>query len=121
MTFVWTESEKAVDRVELSELYRLAPLGEKPPASLRTVFSNSMFKCFVYSDGALIGAGRAMADGLDCAYLADVAVHPDHQGRGLGKAIISRLVGMARDHTKNPFSTPIPEQKASTSPSASSP
>jgi len=102
MTFVWTESERAVDRVELAEFYRLAPLGEKPPASLRTVFSNSMFKCFVYSDGRLIGAGRAMADGLDCAYLADVAVHPDHQGRGLGKPIISRLVGMARDHKKIP-------------------
>lgn len=99
-TFVWTESEEAVDWDELSELYRLAPLGEKPPASLRIVFSNSMFKCFVHSDGRLIGAGRAIADGLDCAYLADVAVHPDHQGRGLGKAIISRLVGMAGDHKK---------------------
>jgi GNAT superfamily N-acetyltransferase len=102
MTFVWTESEKAVDRVELSKLYRLAPLGDKPPASLRTVFSNSMFKCFVFQTAGSSVQGRAMADGLDCAYLADVAVHPDHQGRGLGKAIISRLVGMAGDHKEVP-------------------
>jgi hypothetical protein len=88
MTFVWTESEKAVDRVELAEIYRPAPLGEKPPASLRTVFSNSMFKCFVYSDGRLIGAGR------------------DRHGQR---------------SQEDPFATPIPEQKASTSPSAGSP
>src|SRR5690606_28568635 len=54
-TLDWTESDEAVDWGELSELYRLAPLGEKPPAALRTVFGNSMFKCFVYSDGRLIG------------------------------------------------------------------
>lgn len=99
-TLDWTESDEAVDWGELSELYRLAPLGEKPPAALRTVFGNSMFKCFVYSDGRLIGAGRAVADGLDCAYLADVAVHPDRQAQGLGRAIIGRLVGMAKGHKK---------------------
>lgn len=84
----------------LSELYWIAPLGEKPPDSLRTVFSNSMFKCFIYSDSRLVGAGRAIADGLDCAYIADVAVHPDFQRRGLGRAIIRRLVEMAKGHKK---------------------
>jgi GNAT superfamily N-acetyltransferase len=97
---VWVYDDAEVDWVELSELYRLAPLGDKPPAHLTTVFSNSMFKCFVYVDGRLVGAGRILADGLDCAYLADVAVHPDHQGRGLGSAVISELVRLAGDHTK---------------------
>jgi GNAT superfamily N-acetyltransferase len=41
-----------------------------------------------------------LADGLDCAYIADVAVHPGHQGRGLGTQIIRRLVGFARGHKK---------------------
>ena len=59
-----------------------------------------MFKCFVYADEKLIGAGRALADGLDCAYIADLAVQPDHQGRGLGKAIIRRLVERSSDHKK---------------------
>jgi GNAT superfamily N-acetyltransferase len=85
------DDPRAVDWGELSELYRLAPLGEKPPENLATVFSNSMFSCFVYSGGRLVGAGTAMADGLDCAYIADVAV-PDHQGRGLGRAIVLEFV-----------------------------
>ena len=96
----WVHTDKSIDFEELSELYRVAPLGEKPPEGLRTVFANSMSKGFVYAHGRLIGAGRAIADGLECAYIADVAVHPDFQGRGLGKAIISRLVGMAKGHKK---------------------
>jgi GNAT superfamily N-acetyltransferase len=54
----------------------------------------------VYLDGRLIGAGRALADGLDCAYLADVAIHPDHQGAGLGKAIIGELLRLIEGHKK---------------------
>jgi hypothetical protein len=48
-----------VDWHELSGLYKSAPLGEKPPERLKTVFSNSLYRCFVYHEGRLIGAGRA--------------------------------------------------------------
>jgi ribosomal protein S18 acetylase RimI-like enzyme len=96
----WLDDIDDVDLDELSNLYRVAPLGDKPPAALATVFANSMFKCFVYADEKLIGAGRVLADGLDCAYIADVAVHPDHQGRGLGKAIIRQLLELSSDHKK---------------------
>ena len=100
MEYDWAEDSEAVDWDELSNLYRIAPLGQKPPDALRTVFGNSMFRCFVYAGEVLVGAGRALADGVDCAYIADVAVHPDHQGRGLGKAIIRRLVAEAKGHKK---------------------
>jgi GNAT superfamily N-acetyltransferase len=98
--YAWVHDLEAVDLAELSALYRIAPLGDKPPEALATVFGNSMFMCFAYSGGVLAGAGRALADGLDCAYLADVAVHPDHQGRGLGTEIIRRLVELSRGHKK---------------------
>jgi GNAT superfamily N-acetyltransferase len=100
MEYDWVGDSKGVDWDELSNLYRIAPLGEKPPDALRTVYGNSMFRCFVYAGAVLVGAGRALADGVDCAYIADVAVHPDHQGRGLGKAIIRRLVAQAEGHKK---------------------
>jgi GNAT superfamily N-acetyltransferase len=100
MEYDWVGDSKGVDWDELSNLYRIAPLGEKPPDALRTVYGNSMFRCFVYAGEVLVGAGRALADGVDCAYIADVAVHPDHQGRGLGKAIIRRLVAQAEGHKK---------------------
>jgi GNAT superfamily N-acetyltransferase len=98
--YTWVHDICAVDWSELSELYRVAPLGQKPPDELMTVFANSRFVCLVYAGDRLVGAGRALADGLDCAYIADVAVHPDHQGRGLGRAIIRRLVTLAAGHKK---------------------
>ena len=96
----WVDGIGEVEWNELSELYRVAPLGIKPPDALATVFGNSMFACFVYAGDDLIGAGRALADGLDCAYIADVAVRPEHQGQGLGRAIIERLVAAASGHKK---------------------
>jgi len=96
----WTDDMTTVDLAELSELYRIAPLGNKPPEALATVFGNSMFRCFVYAGDVLVGAGRALADGLDCAYIGDVAVHPLHQGRGLGTGIVTRLVTLASGHKK---------------------
>ena len=98
--YSWVHELGAVDLQELSRLYRIAPLGDKPPQALATVFGNSMFMCFVYAGGVLAGAGRVLADGLDCAYLADVVVHPDHQGRGLGTAIIRQLVAFSCEHKK---------------------
>lgn len=96
----WQFDESSVDWNDLSRLYRIAPLGEKKPEDLRRAFSNSMFKCFVFEDGVLVGAGRALADGVDCSYLCDIAVHPDFQGRGLGKAVTNRLTELSAGHRK---------------------
>jgi GNAT superfamily N-acetyltransferase len=100
MSIVWTDDLAAVDWDELSALYRIAPLGNKAPADLALVFGNSMFRAFVYDEGRLVGAGRVLADGRDCAYLCDVAVHPDYQGQGLGRELIARLLACCRGHRK---------------------
>jgi len=96
----WSEATNDVDWDELSRLYREAPLGDKKPGDLQVVFTNSLFAYFVYDSGVLIGAGRALADGRDCSYLCDIAVHPSHQARGIGKEIVSRLVERSRGHKK---------------------
>ncbi|TXT36412.1 MAG: GCN5-like protein N-acetyltransferase [Comamonadaceae bacterium] len=100
MSIEWRNTQDGVDWDELTALYQAAPLGNKKAAELQTVFSASMFKCFVYDAGQLVGVGRVLADGVDCAYLCDVAVHPSHQGTGLGKAIVARLVELSRHHKK---------------------
>lgn len=96
----WSSATDAVDWPELSEMYRLAPLGNKAPGWLQTAFSNSMFRFFAREGGALVAAGRAVADGVDCSYICDIAVHPSHQGRGLGREVIERLVAASRGHRK---------------------
>lgn len=96
----WTDSLEGIDWDELSALYRLAPLGVKPPSGLKTAFTNSRHRCFVREHGRLVGVGRALADGFDAAYLCDIAVLPSHQGTGLGKAIVARLLEQTKGHRK---------------------
>ena len=96
----WTNTLDGIDWTEVETLYRLAPLGRKGADQLRTVFGNSRYKWFVRDGGRLVAAGRALADGADCAYVCDIAVLPSHQGQGLGRQIVSRLLHDARDHQK---------------------
>lgn len=98
--YQWKYDQKNMDWNNLSELYRIAPLGEKSAKQLKTVFSNSMFKCFVFSGKQLVGAGRALADGGDCSYICDIAVHPEFQGIGLGKAIVKKLIAFSVGYKK---------------------
>lgn len=96
----WTSEPDFVRWDELSHLYRIAPLGDKKAADLQVAFSNSRYRCFVFHDAQLVGAGRALADGIDCSYLCDVAVHPDFQGVGLGKRIVNELKELSAGHKK---------------------
>jgi ribosomal protein S18 acetylase RimI-like enzyme len=100
VALVWNDSLEVVNWEELSDLYKVAPLGAKPAPNLKTVFGNSKFRCFVYEHGRIVGVGRALADGIDTSYICDVAVLPSHQGTGLGKQIVSRLVELSRGHKK---------------------
>jgi len=75
MPLIWSSSIDNLDWLELAALYRATPLGNKPPEALRTAFTNSMFKCFVYEEGKLVGVG-------------------------LGKQIVSNLVSLSSGHKK---------------------
>ncbi|MBA3772016.1 MAG: GNAT family N-acetyltransferase [Ramlibacter sp.] len=100
MPLIWSQSVDGLDWNELSALYAAAPLGNKSPAGLKTAFTNSMFRCFVHEGGKLVGVGRALADGVDCSYICDVAMLPSHQGLGLGKQIVAKLVSLSSGHKK---------------------
>ena len=100
MNLHWQYSLDNIDWQELSELYRQAPLGEKKPNALQQAFNNSLFKCFVFDNNKLVAVGRALADGVDCSYICDIAVLPNYQGAGLGKKIVQHLVESSRGHKK---------------------
>jgi ribosomal protein S18 acetylase RimI-like enzyme len=89
-----------LDWEELSALFLAAPLGHKAPADLKITFGNSRYVVLVRDGAKLVGVGRALADGVDCSYICDVACLPSHQGTGLGKAIVERLVALSAGHKK---------------------
>lgn len=47
--------------------------------------------------GAVVGMGRIVGDGGWYFHIVDMAVHPDHQRKGLGDAIMARLMGRILD------------------------
>lgn len=100
MGITWDDSHAGINWQEFAALYRAAPLGDKKPDNLEVVFGNSMFCCFAYDGNRLVGAGRVLADGRDCAYLCDIAVLPTHQRLGLGRQIISKLLEQSQSHAK---------------------
>lgn len=91
--------ETKIDWELCAYLYALT-LATKPAQHLKTAFENSMYKCFLFEGEVMIGAGRVVADGVDCAYLCDVFVHPKAEGRGYGKKIVTYLMEQAKDHDK---------------------
>lgn len=100
MELTWCYSLENVNWEVLADLYRVAPLGDKTASELETVFTNSMFTCLVYDSKGLVAAGRALADGVDCSYICDVAVLPSYQGLGIGRDIVSKLVDLSKGHRK---------------------
>jgi predicted N-acetyltransferase YhbS len=46
----------------------------------------------VYAGDSQIGFARTVSDGVSVAYLADVYVLPEHQGRGLGLELVRETV-----------------------------
>jgi ribosomal protein S18 acetylase RimI-like enzyme len=52
----------------------------------------TVFAVVVVADGQAIGMGRLIGDGGCFFQVTDIAVHPDHQGRGLGKSIMAAIM-----------------------------
>ncbi len=86
----------AISWEELAHLFVLAPLGKKrDPGKIEIAFRNSLLRVFAFHDDRLVGAGRALSDGVWRAAIYDVAVLPAYQGKGIGSTIIRHLIDAA--------------------------
>lgn len=56
-----------------------------------------------------VGMGRLLGDGALFLQLCDVAVHPDHQGKGIGKRIIKELVDYIDKHAPDAYVSLVAE------------
>ena len=79
-------------------LRRVAGLSEKTQAAAEAGLPNTWFAVTVVLDGRAIGMGRVIGDGGTAFQIVDVAVEPEHQGKGLGKRIVAALVDHLRAH-----------------------
>ncbi|GLX70378.1 GNAT family N-acetyltransferase [Paenibacillus glycanilyticus] len=90
---------KAPGPEEYLALRAAAGLSPRQLAGAKTAMGNSIFAVTLRdTTDRLIGMGRIIGDG-GCFYqIVDIAVHPDYQGLGYGKVIMSELMGYLDTH-----------------------
>ena len=66
--------------------------GELKPARAQIGLDNSLFVVAAVNDGRVVGSARIIGDGGHVAYIADVMVLPEHQGQGIGAAMMERIM-----------------------------
>lgn len=101
------------------DLRKLANLTPPPPEAMAEAVPKSLqssFACFLAyerrymvdektpaTDKDPVGMGRLIGDGALFLQLVDVAVHPDHQGKGIGKGIMNALVSYVDEHAPHAY------------------
>lgn len=56
---------------------------------------NSLYSIVAFDGSDPVGIGRLLGDGAFIWYLQDIIVIPPYQGRGIGKAIVTKLLEYA--------------------------
>jgi GNAT superfamily N-acetyltransferase len=59
---------------------------------------NTLFAVQVLHRGEPVGMGRVIGDGGTAFQVVDIAVLPEHQGKGLGKRIMEAVAAWLREH-----------------------
>jgi len=84
------------DITSYMRLRSISGLSEKSLEAAASGLPNTIHAVTVSWKGDSVGMGRVIGDG-GCFYqITDIAVDPDHQGKGLGKRIMEALVSHLR-------------------------
>lgn len=70
------------------------------PAACAIGLESDLFSLRAERAGELVGCGRIVGDGGIYFYLQDVIVLPELQRRGVGSAIVDRLMGYVDEHAR---------------------
>lgn len=68
----------------------LSPFSEQ---AAKNGLPGTVFAAVVLHENTAVGMGRLIGDGGCFFQVVDIAVHPNHQGRGLGKRIMEAIMG----------------------------
>jgi len=79
-------------------LRQSAGWGNSPKHQIEVGLKNSLFTISVVDKGNVIGMGRLVGDGVTICYIQDVIVLPEYQGKGIGKAIMERLLAYIKNN-----------------------
>ena len=84
--------DRELDIQALSQLRERCAFTAKSPEVLAAMIAGSRWIAYAYADSRLVGFARAISDGVATAYLSSVMVDPDHRRRGIGRALVERIM-----------------------------
>ena len=88
---------KSIDADQIVALYAANDWSSAAkPEQLHAALSNSDALVSAWDGDRLVGLGNAITDGHLVVYYPHLLVHPDYQGRGIGRAIMQRMIGKYR-------------------------
>ena len=97
---IFLSTDRDVDLYELEELCDAVGWARRPIRKVRKAIQHSFLVVTMWEQRGnrrrLIGFSRATSDHAFNATIWDVVVHPDYQGRGLGKLLMSQLIKKLR-------------------------
>ena len=84
----------AIDLAQLAAIFTAAGWGWRAadPAKLAALVEGSRYVASAHDGARMVGFARAISDGVTNAYVSTVAVLPDYRGRGIGSALMKRLL-----------------------------
>jgi amino-acid N-acetyltransferase len=98
------DAEVTVRRARVGDVPRLyeiinyyAARGDMLPKTMDQLYNRVRNFNVAEADGEVVGSAALHITWADLAEVVSVAVHPDFQGRGLGRLLIEPLYGEARD------------------------
>ena len=97
------EYEIAVRNPTVAEYCALragAGLSPRSEEIARVALPNTLFAVVVEYRASAVGMGRVVGDGGTVFQVADIAVLPEHQGRGLGKQILDAIDTWLRQNAR---------------------
>ena len=82
------------DETEILTLYRSVGWSNyyEHPEMLAKSFDHSLCILSAWEEDRLLGLIRAVGDGHSIVFIQDLLVHPDHQRRGVGTALMRELL-----------------------------
>ncbi len=89
---------------EYVELRKLMGWGKISPDNAQQTIDAATFTVTLREEGQLIGMLRMLGDGILYIVVADVMVHPDYTGQGLGNQLMQRAIAYI-DEAADPAAT----------------
>lgn len=84
--------EKIPTVQEYNDLTEQVGWGTEPERIVRTALDNTIYSVCAYDGGRIVGYARLIGDRALFAYIQDVMVAPDYQGRRIGSRLIEYVL-----------------------------